>query len=193
VGNEPPHPLIRRLTGLTAPTVVLPWTTYSDLGEELGSAATTSLARLARRRTLVVYFTPGEDEGDGPSADTMSRAFRAHDHGIGQLGAMTVGVSTQTALEQQRVATAEEFPQMMLADDQLRLADDLDLPTIEGDGRVEYQCLTLIIHEGRIAHIIYPIELPGHHLDQVLYWLAHRNTRKPAARPRPTPGKRHRR
>jgi DNA-binding IclR family transcriptional regulator/peroxiredoxin len=140
--------------------------------DELGPAANMSLADLAERHTLVVYFTPGEDEGDGPSADTMSRVYRANEHGITQLGARAVGVSTQTALEQQQIAVSEEFPHLMLADDQLALADDLGLPTVEIDGRDEYEPLALIIRDKVIAHVVYPIVSPGSHIDDVLRWLA---------------------
>jgi peroxiredoxin len=180
--DKEPHPLIARLVGLSAPTVILPWTTYADSHDELGEAANMSLADLAERHTLVVYFTPGEDESDGPSADTMSRVYRANDHGITQLGAQTVGVSTQTALEQQQIAVTEEFPQWMLADDKLALADDLGLPTVEIDGRDEYEPMAIIIRDGCIAHVVYPIASPSGHIDGILRWLARRKRTKHAAR-----------
>lgn len=171
MGKEP-HPLITRLVGLSAPAVILPWTTYADTHNELGTAANTSLADLAERHTLVVYFTASEDEGNGPSADTMSRVYRANDHGITKLGARTVGVSTQTALEQQQIAVSEEFPQLMLADDELALAEDLGLPTVEIDGRYEYESLAMIVRGGIIVHVVYPIISPCGHIDDVLCWLA---------------------
>jgi DNA-binding IclR family transcriptional regulator/peroxiredoxin len=170
--DQEPHPLIAQLVGLSAPTIVLPWTTCVEFHDELGSAANMSLADLAERHTLVVYFTPAEDEGDGPSADTMSRVYRANEHGITQLGARTVGVSAQPALEQEQLAVNEEFSHWMLADDKLALADDLVLPTVEINGRDEYEPLALIIRDKVIVHVVYPIASPGSHIDDVLRWLA---------------------
>jgi peroxiredoxin len=77
--------------------------------DALGPGANTSLAALAARRTLVTYFFPAETDGD-PAADTMGRAFRDRDNEMTASGARIVGVSTQTALEQQETAVAELFP-----------------------------------------------------------------------------------
>jgi DNA-binding IclR family transcriptional regulator/peroxiredoxin len=178
MSKEEVHPFAERLIGLPAPRVVLPWTTYGDIQEELGSAAKTNLADLAKRRTLVVYFTPSEDERDGPLEDTMSRVYRANEGGITQLGARVIAVSTQTAAEQQRLAVAESFSHMVLADDKLKLADALDLPTVEIDGRGEYEPLVIIIRDKVIAHVVYPIESPSSHIDEVLRWLAQQDQRR---------------
>jgi peroxiredoxin len=168
---EDPEALVARLTGLPAPTAVLPWTTYADSHELLGPAANTTLATLANRKTLIVYFFPSETEGN-PEADTMGNIFRDHDHIIHQLQVLTVGVSTQTALAQQELAVGELFPQMLLADDKLKLADSLQLPTIEINGRDEYEPMTLVIHEGHIAHVFYPIPSAKGHIAGVLAFLA---------------------
>jgi peroxiredoxin len=192
-GNELPDALIDRLTGLPAPTVVLPWTAYGNDAGLKSVAAAMSLAQFAQHRTVVAYFTPGEDEGDGRTADTMSRTFHANYHSIGSvLGALTVGISAQTAQEQLRVAGAEEFSQTMLADNYLQLADELGLPTVEIAGRDEYQPLTFIIHECHIAHVIYPVASPSNHIDEVLRWLTEHTARKPYTRPRSTSKRRRR-
>lgn len=159
-----------RVLGLPAPSVALPWTTYASCHDQLGPAANTSLAALSERTTLVVYFFPAETEGNY-DADTMSRAFRESDDAIGNLKARVVGVSTQTALEQQMIATTELFPQLLLADEVLELAEALDLPTTEIDGRDEYDPLTVIIRDGIIAHVIYPIASPKAHIKEIIEWL----------------------
>lgn len=41
-----PDPAVTRVLGLSAPTVVLPWTTYADSHDELEDAANMSLADL---------------------------------------------------------------------------------------------------------------------------------------------------
>jgi peroxiredoxin len=171
--TERPADLASRLLGHPAPTVSLPWTTYADMHDALGPGVNTSLAALAARGTLIVYFFPAETEGNF-AADTMSRAFRDRDNEITQARARVVGVSTQPALEQQQIAVAELFPQLLLADAELRLADELRLPTIEIDGRDEYEPMTIMLCASRIAHVIYPIPSPSAHIAEVLSWLAQR-------------------
>jgi peroxiredoxin len=165
------HALMKRLVGLPVPTTVLPWTTYASWHDQLGPGANTSLDAIEQKRTLVVYFFPVENARDGYDADTMSRAFRDHDDDFARLGARAVGVSAQTALEQQTIATIELFPQLLLADELLELADALQLPVSEIDGRHQYEPLTLIIRDGVIVHGIYPIGSPKAHIKTVQDWL----------------------
>ena len=159
-----------RLVGLQAPSVVLPWTTYAACHDQLGPAANTSLAAISEWVTLVVYFFSAENEGTY-DANTMSRAFRDADDAIGNLKVRTVGVSTQTTHEQQTIATIELFPQLLLADEDMALAEALDLPTLQVNGRNEYEPLTVIIRNGYIAHVIHPIVSPREHIAKVLDWL----------------------
>ena len=51
------------------------------------------------------------------------------------------------------------------------LADELDLPTFEAGGMTLYKRLTLIIRDGMIEHVFYPVFPPNEHADQVLTWL----------------------
>jgi peroxiredoxin len=57
------------------------------------------------------------------------------------------------------------------------VADALDLPTFTADGRRLYKRQTLIVSNGRIEHVFYPIFPPDQHAQQVLDWL----TSTPAA------------
>lgn len=182
--SDEPHEFVEHLLGLPAPTVSLPWTTYADMQDALGPAAKTSLADLAARDTLVVYFYPSEDEREGFAADTMSRVYRNNDGAVTQLGARTVGVSTETALNQQQIAASELFPQLLLSDEKAEVAKDLDLPTVIIDDRPEYEPLAIIIRDGKIAYVAYtyPGAAPSEYIEHILRWLAENQQTKSGAR-----------
>ena len=76
----------------------------------------------------------------------------------------------------------ELIAHLLLADAELELADELGVPTTETDGRDEYEPMTLVIHDGRIAHVVYPIVLPRAHIDGVLSWLAQHDQRQAGPR-----------
>jgi peroxiredoxin len=63
------------------------------------------------------------------------------------------------------------LPFQMLADPTLRLADALDLPTFEAGGMTLYRRLTMIVLDGVIEHVFYPVFPPNEHAEQVLRWL----------------------
>jgi len=51
------------------------------------------------------------------------------------------------------------------------LADELDLPTFTIEGDEYLKRLTLIVSEGRIEHVFYPIFPPDEHAKEVLEWI----------------------
>jgi peroxiredoxin len=59
----------------------------------------------------------------------------------------------------------------MLADPALRLAEALNLPTFDVEGMTLYKRLTMIVKDGVIEHVFYPIFPPDKHAEQVLEWL----------------------
>jgi peroxiredoxin len=60
----------------------------------------------------------------------------------------------------------------MLSDTGFRLADALTLPTFHAAGQRLYTRLTLVVRDGRIEHVFYPIFPPDRHAEQVLGWLS---------------------
>lgn len=58
----------------------------------------------------------------------------------------------------------------MLSDPRLDLVAALGLPTFEVDGLTLFKRLTLIIRDGVIEHVFYPIFPPNVHAQQVLAW-----------------------
>jgi peroxiredoxin len=63
------------------------------------------------------------------------------------------------------------LPFTMLSDTGLHLAEQLDLPTFRAGDRTLFKRLTLIIRNGIIEHVFYPIFPPNEHARQVLTWL----------------------
>ncbi len=59
----------------------------------------------------------------------------------------------------------------MLSDPALGLAKALDLPTFDTGGVTLYKRLTLVVRDGVIEHVFYPIFPPDEHAEQVLAWL----------------------
>jgi peroxiredoxin len=65
-----------------------------------------------------------------------------------------------------------ELPFEILSDPGHELARALDLPTFTVGEQRLYKRLTLIIADGGIEHVFYPIFPPDEHAAQVLGWLA---------------------
>lgn len=128
-----------------------------------------SLAWLAARHTLLVYLTTVE--AANPVADTMGRALRDIQDVLDDLGVQTVGVSTQPIAEQHDFADMELFTQRLLADPDLVLARILGLPFTVISARAEYRPVILIVHGGRIEHVIYPVDSPRLSAQEALDWL----------------------
>lgn len=160
------------LTGAAMPPITLPATS----GEEV------DLSRLGPRAVVYVYpmtGTPGVplvagwDEIPGARGCTPeSMGFRDHYEDLTALGAGVFGLSVQSAAEQAEAAGRLALPFPLLSDSGLALAERLGLPTFTAaDGVVRYKRLTLVLDQGRISHVFYPIFPPNQHAAEVLDWL----------------------
>jgi peroxiredoxin len=81
------------------------------------------------------------------------------------------GLSSQDTDYQGEVVERLGLPFALLADPALTLARDLDLPTFSAGELTLYKRLTLVIRDGVIEHVFYPIFPPDQHAEQVLTWL----------------------
>jgi peroxiredoxin len=166
--DRDPEELIRRVIGVPLPTTGLRWTDeHPDVRPR--PVERSSLAAFAARHTLLVYLAAAEDDRD-PEADTMGRALRDLDDALLDLGVDTVGISTQPVAEQHDLAGSELFTQRLCSDAQLALAKTLGLPITTIAGKVEYEPVILIVEEGRIAHVIYPVVSPRASAREALDW-----------------------
>jgi peroxiredoxin len=64
------------------------------------------------------------------------------------------------------------LPFEVLSDAEFKLVDALHLPTFEVDGMRLIKRLTLVIRDGRIEHVFYPVFPPDSSAKQVIAWLS---------------------
>ena len=63
------------------------------------------------------------------------------------------------------------LPFELLSDADLKLASTLRLPTFDVDGMTLIRRLTLVISDGRIEHVFYPVPEPARNAEDVITWL----------------------
>lgn len=160
--------------GSAMPALILPSSDGSvvDLGRMLTGTTVIYLYPLTGR--------PGVDLPEGwdsiPGArgcSTQACDFRDHFTELQAAGADRVfGLSSQDTRYQAEVVERLRLPFSMISDENLLLADALRLPTFAAPGHDRlYSRMTLIIREGRIEHVFYPIFPPNTHAQQVIDWL----------------------
>ncbi|MGH3084519.1 MAG: peroxiredoxin [Gaiellaceae bacterium] len=100
-----------------------------------------------------------------------SCAFRDHHAELARAGADIVGLSTQDTAYQREVVGRLNLPFALVSDVQLRLTRAMRLPTFEIAGHILLKRFTLVIRDGRVEHIFYPVFPPDRHAREVLRWL----------------------
>lgn len=101
----------------------------------------------------------------------QSMAFRDQYDDIRALHANVVGVSTQTSEDLQEVADRLKLPFPLLSDFDHRFSESLNLPTFDVEGSVLIKRLTLIVTEGIIDQVFYPVFPPDKAAEEVIVWL----------------------
>jgi peroxiredoxin len=140
------------------------------------------LAALGAGRTVIYCYPrtgrPGEPLPDGWDAIPGARgctpqscAFRDHHRELAALGAEVYGLSTQTTEYQREMAERLHLPFEVLSDADCAFVDALRLPTFEASGMRLVKRLTLIVRDGRIEHVFYPVFPPDASADEVIDWL----------------------
>lgn len=105
----------------------------------------------------------------GPRVHPEACAFRDHHADLLAAGASAVhGISSQMSEYQREVVERLHLPFTMLADPGLLLADALGLPTFTADGQRLYRRLTMLVCDGAVEHVFYPVFPPDQHAGQVL-------------------------
>ena len=139
------------------------------------------LDRLDGRTVLFAYprtgvpgteMPPGWDAIPGARGCTPEACgFRDAHAQFTDLGARVLALSTQDPDYQRELAERLHLPFPVLSDEQLELTNELGLPTFEAGGATLLKRLTLVIDDGRIAHVFYPVFPPDGHAAEVLDWL----------------------
>jgi peroxiredoxin len=139
------------------------------------------LAALSGRTVVYCYPLTGRPDRELPrgwdgipgarGCTPQSCAFRDHHEELTALGARVFGLSTQDTEYQREAAERLRLPYELLSDKELRFAGALGLPTFEVAGAILLKRLTMIIDEGRIAKVFYPVFPPDENAEEVIRWL----------------------
>ena len=103
-------------------------------------------------------------------------AFRDLHKELVDAGASRVfGLSTQSSTDQKEAAERLHLPFALLSDEQLALSRALPLPTMQLAGLTLTKRLAIVIDNGRVTKVFYPVFPPDRNATDVLTWLrAHR-------------------
>ena len=81
------------------------------------------------------------------------------------------GLSTQSSPYQQEAAERLHLPYLLVSDKNLALTHGLNLPTFDFEGETLIKRLTLIVDDGVITHVLYPVFPPDKSAAQTLEWI----------------------
>ena len=120
-----------------------------------------------------VELPPGWDEIPGARGCTpQSCGFRDHFAELKRLGvAQLYGLSTQDTAYQQEAASRLHLPFAILSDEKLALTRALKLPTFVTSGMTLLKRMALVIDDGVISKVFYPVFPPDKNAADVVAWL----------------------
>jgi peroxiredoxin len=169
------------LESMRIPTVTLPSTSGGEV----------DVAEVSKRGRVIVFCYPltgapgvelPEDWDLIPGARGCTPeacSFRDHHDGLRESGAETVfGLSTQTTEYQMGLVERLHLPFEILSDSELALVRALRPPIFEVESSVASQPttlvkrLTLVLLDGGIEKVFYPIFPPNEHAGEVVAWLS---------------------
>lgn len=154
-----------------------------DVALRATDGSTISLAKLKGRTVAYAYprtgepgkptFTPDWDAIPGARGCTpQSCDFRDHFNDLKGLGVDHVyGLSTQTSAYQQEAVARLHLPFAILSDAHRALTMAARLPTFEAGGETLLKRLTLVIDDGVVTHLFYPVFPPDQSARHVIAWL----------------------
>ena len=162
----------RHLPGMRVPDVALPST----------DGARVNLAKLSGRTILYIYPRTGvpgvplpENWDLIPGArgcTPQSCGFRDHFAELTALGvAHLFGLSTQDTAYQREAANRLHLPFPILSDAQLQFSRALVLPTFTVAGMTLLKRMALVIDDGAITKVFYPVFPPDRNAQDVVDWI----------------------
>jgi len=162
----------RHLTGMKLPDIALAAT----------SGAAVNLSKLRGRAVVYIYprtgvpgvdAPPGWDDIPGARGCTpQSCGFRDHFVGLKALGVAHVyGLSTQDTAYQREAAERLHLPFPLLSDAALTLAGAIGLPTFSTSAMTLFKRMALVIDDGAIVKVFYPVFPPDKNSEVVIAWL----------------------
>jgi len=146
------------------------------------SGAAVNLARLAGRTVVYIYprtgvpgvdLPPGWNDIPGARGCTpQSCGFRDHFAELKGLGVSHLfGLSTQDTDYQREAAERLHLPFAILSDAALSFTRAMRLPTFTVAGMTLLKRMALVLDEGVIANVFYPVFPPDRNAAEVVAWL----------------------
>jgi peroxiredoxin len=167
----------RHLVGLKLPSFKLAATNgmYVDLSSLTGRSIVYAYPMTGKPGTPL---PDGWDMLPGARGCTpQSCAFRDLASELKKSGASHIfGISTQETNYQSEAATRLHLPFPLLSDHDFVLANSLSLPTMAVAGSRLLKRLTMIIRDGAIEHVFYPVFPPDRNASDVKSWLTAHST-----------------
>jgi peroxiredoxin len=162
----------QHLVGAPVPAVGLPATDGTNV----------DLSSLAGRTVLYAYprtGRPGVPNPEGwdliPGArgcTPQACSFRDHFEELMALGvAHLYGLSSQSTAYQHEAWERLHLPFPLLSDERLLLTHAMRLPTFAVEGITLLKRFTLVIDEGTVTHVFYPVFPPDQSASDVIAWL----------------------
>jgi peroxiredoxin len=164
------------LPGMRLPSMALPATDGSmvDLAMLPGRSVVYAYPRTGRPDQPL---PTGWDEIPGARGCTpQSCAYRDRAAELRSLGARIFGLSTQDTAYQREAVARLHLPFPLLSDERLELTTALSLPSFAVDGMTLIKRLTLIIDDGAIETVFYPVFPPDADAANVAAWLREHQT-----------------
>jgi peroxiredoxin len=160
----------------------LPAMKVADLALPATSGAAVNLARLAGRTVLYIYprtgvpgvdLPPGWNDIPGARGCTpQSCGFRDHFAELKGLGVSHLfGLSTQGTDYQREAAERLHLPFAILSDAGLSFTRAMRLPTFTVAGMTLLKRMALVLDDGVIANVFYPVFPPDRNAAEVVAWL----------------------
>lgn len=97
--------------------------------------------------------------------------FRDNEAALAELGAEVYGLSVQSTEYQREMVERLHVAFPVLSDAAGELGAALRLPTMEVAGMKLYKRLTMVVRNGRIEHVLYPVFPPDRNAAEVVAWL----------------------
>lgn len=161
------------LPGLPLPAVALPSTRGGRVALDALPAGRSVIFCYPMTGEPGVALPAGWDDIPGARGCTPQNcAFRDLHADFVALSAGVYAVSTQATGYQRELAERLHLPYPVLSDADLELTTALRLPTFRaGGGSRLIRRLTLVVRDGTIEHVFYPVFPPDRSAEPVLDWL----------------------
>ena len=135
------------------------------------------------KSTVVIFFYPMIGNPDSPPMPDWNEipgargctpqacSYRDNYDQLFELGVTVYGASSQSIVEQQESSDRLALPFELLNDSEFKLVETLKLPTFKYLDQKRIKRLILVIINGVIQKVFYPVFPPDQNVDLVIDWL----------------------